>query len=788
MEIPTKYILPKANVNLGFSASRLAGAFWQVSADRPDVSYFAEINGTEAKGSLPLLEPVFVYEDQGSHLHVVADTAFLLDGSFSPAAQDLGWVSKEQLLLWSHCLVSSDGQKQNLLSLSLPQPSSLGLDQSPENYLTQDQMSCFTGPSLQKKRPQALPLFQLCFVYKREKNPLTGRVSVLLGTEARTPLSQSISSVIKGWVAEDMLTDWNQPLALSPNPAAEAVAEREMHQRPLRLFARKEDAERYRRGLAPTPGSVWWEADSVQTAGRWSRFPLLGEDEDIACVGLAGYLPPLDETAVAAQAIPSPVAEPVESLALTGGPEIIFVLGYSTSLQPFFAKLVESVQLTLANLSRKVDLPANLRYGAVVYRDFDTEVPTSAVLPLAPHPLKVIDFLQQESNTKNLGNPDPGAALYHGLRAALTQTGGQSEADRLIIVLGDVGNHSRRDPSQVSEDDLIQLLVQSEPDLYIRQLLAPQADGVYQAFIDQLQLLVKMSAIQQYQLKEGKTTYPVFYPKQSTGKWGTSISNGQTTSYLKASPTAKEPNWGQLPEEVADVIQAFLQRHPTAPSKGVSLAELVPKPAQEQEEPTPVQMPDIIPRQRDMSPFPSSVRNYLQSGYHLKQDQLNQLHQLQYPLFLTAYTPLKFDGLTAQPMQYLRFHTRQELADLLKQLDQLIAAGEAADVRTHLLEGWMKLLSGQLGYLDEKEARKMPFPQAGQLLFGIPTTHRSWGKRRLGDLESRRSISDPELQVYLRQLQDCRRELDRIFNASDDAHAFQSGLYTYYWLEEGLFP
>lgn len=808
MDIPSKYILPESGVDLGFSASRMSGVVWKVYADRAGVKTTEMPGKGKEVASLDFLHPLYVYEDDGEYLHVIFDPAIEETGTFSLQAKDMGWLAKSRALLWTHCLVVPGQHNRNIKALAVNTPASLQPEMDPYRHLKKDSIQCFVDPSLQQANQTRIPMFGLYFVYKYDSVSRGNGGAMLIGLDIRAPHADRVEESVVGWVPAERLVTWDRELALEPNTDKEAWEERKGQESSIQVFAAQEAADRFQRGLNPIPGSVWWDADprDKRPFGSWWRFPILGEKDGIVKLGLLGSLPEAKDTLSTPSRKSNPIGPQIEDLRQI---HVLFVIGASKELQPKLAGMSKVIKNMLLELST-VDMGvAEIRYGAVVYRDYSPNQKTTEVLKMTNRPIQVLDFLNQQAKKSAIGNPDPPVALYHGLQAAFTETGTQPEHTQLMILLGDAGDHGREDPSQVKVDDVIQLLAEYQSQVYACQVQHPGKFETYDQFSTQLKLAFKMSAIKQYQVfKKKAASMGIFYPKMREIRRNTvSINNGLTESILVSSPKGTGRSMEFLQTEMTKAIQDMIakvnEQWGAIPVQDLSSSPtptpILPVPeyaAQPKVETVSLSHPPQKPKTWQdsllASPFVSyltpSAATYLQQERELSSEQLLQITQNNFPIYLPAYAPLKIETHQFPLFKYVRLYSRQELSDLIRELTDLARSDEQPDPRTTLHQIWKGLLSAHTGYISADDAKSLRFQRAAELVFGMPETHQLLAGKRIGDLLNPRSIKDTDIQQYLRAIRDSLRELQRIFHADNYPYSFESVNRNYYWIRQDLFP
>ena len=629
---------------------------------------------------------------------------------------------------------------------------------------------------------------------------------MLIGAEIRGQHTEQLQQSIMGWVPAERLVIWDQPLALEPNTDEQAWKERKAEETPIRIFAADEAASRFQRGLHPIPGSIWWDADpgDQRPMGPWWRFPVLGEKDGILKLGLLGSLPEAKDTLpnsgdreITEAALAKALVEDAREI------HLLFVVGASETFLPQLPAVTTSIQKLLVDLSASDLGVASLRYGAVVYRDYSADHKTAAIQPMTKRPIQLLDFLNRQAKQPHIGNPDPPAAMFHGLKAALEATGTQPEHSQLVILLGDVGDHRREDPSQVKTDEIIQLLLDHQCNVFACQTQNPGSHETYEQFSAQLKLLLKMSAIQLYQRFKKDSTQSVYYPKlKEIGPQTISINNGMTESILVSSAPGTQQVLDTVQQQITQVITNMVakvnEQWGSIPVQDLSASPLQPlivpnsevaaQPKILSSAPAPKEVQDSLLASPYVSFLTPSAATYVMKERHLSPQQLQQITQSHYPVYLTGYAPKQITGHQHRHFRYVRLYSREELSEVIRELNSLAKAVENPNPRATLHAMWKGLLSAHTGYISSEDANRLKFQKAGELVFGIPQTHQMFEGKRLGDLLNRRAITDTEIQQYLRSIRDSLRALQRIFNANDHPYAFESVNRSYYWIREDSLP
>jgi hypothetical protein len=203
LDIPQQLILPERDINLfklKYSES-LAGNIWEVYSDRTINKTYTKPGGGSPYKFLQYLDKYFVVEVKKKYLRIVKDDSLGSDGVFSKYAEDYGWISSENLLVWSHCLV--DEKKQNIRLFI---------------FNTKNTGIYFAGKN--SSGQQEPKTFQIVYLFKE------GNDKYLIGKSVRLPASKKqIDDHIIGWVDKEIVKSFPSNTFAEPNIYGEKISE-----------------------------------------------------------------------------------------------------------------------------------------------------------------------------------------------------------------------------------------------------------------------------------------------------------------------------------------------------------------------------------------------------------------------------------------------------------------------------------------------------------------------------------------------------------------------------------
>ncbi|MEO1449279.1 MAG: type VI secretion system protein TssR domain-containing protein, partial [Bacteroidota bacterium] len=513
LQIPSKYINPSADVDLGPVGKNavMKGTVWYVYSDRDGNKTTAGPGKGGAMQTLSFLEDMVVYEEEGNYLHVVKDPGIDRRGQFSATAVDYGWIAKDKLLLWGHCLLTADAAKMNKKAMILNTLESLSGGNSDKfNKMASNEVKFFKDPGLKVPSTRSSGLFSVFFIYKVNNS---GKVpSVLLGRSERARNGPRIRNVIEGWVPINRIVQWDHRVALEPNWESKAAAERQGANKPVKFFKDRASAGTYRAGGTPGTSSVLWNADpfNKRNLGEWRRFPVLDNTGSTVKVGLMG-----DINSKHGTMLPTVMAKIQDrhGTAKAGlrNIDIVFVVDGTSSMGPYFPPIAKAIQNSINGLSTKDISPNKIRFGAVVYRDYAENNRKVETVRLNKNGREVADFLLK-IDAKDYHDKDKPEAVFFGLREAIRNTGMNKDHTNIVVLVGDAGNHSRSDMTQVSSEDIIKLFGNYNVNFLAFQAKNDGGDQTFNDFTADNKQIIRSVGRNKYNKIKGSSVVKIRYP------------------------------------------------------------------------------------------------------------------------------------------------------------------------------------------------------------------------------------------------------------------------------------
>lgn len=278
LELPQKYKLPAEDVNLYANAQTIPGVVWQVYSDRDNNVTYKTPGGSEKYKTVNFLDNFFIVAENREYVRIITESKVMETGNLF---EDFGWIKKENLLLWNHCLITSNvAQDKQVLVVNTSDHYRL----TPMQQMTGHKMApAFSHPAEFNKQLEQVGLYDIYYVYKESED------AMLVGNSLRfNSTGDNIDQVILGWIPKNRLTTWNYKLFLEPNVNKEAM--KEMKGVSKLLFHDKVSAGIYKRKKIVQAEYILWsnEGDNKRMPGNKYRFPVMEEKNGIFKVGFLG--------------------------------------------------------------------------------------------------------------------------------------------------------------------------------------------------------------------------------------------------------------------------------------------------------------------------------------------------------------------------------------------------------------------------------------------------------------------------------------------------------------------
>ena len=276
MEIPAKYITPEEGVSLNADNNTRPGSFWIVFSDKQGNETFENSSGRKIKRTVNFMDAFYVVEDINDRVHIIKDANYKVQEGFSSSAEDYGWIEKENLLLWDHCLITPVGKiyEKGMVLNTIESIKHNKIKKGDEDYVRY-----YFDPQLTKESGRSSKIYKILYVYK-----ITDE-AILLGKNYVTDVFHAKEEIF-GWVSNKKITIWDNRIAVEPNWDKEAAQERKQKNISATFYVDIASAKLAIEGNKVSDKYIVWSHDTYENRniGDWMRFPLLSYNKETGII------------------------------------------------------------------------------------------------------------------------------------------------------------------------------------------------------------------------------------------------------------------------------------------------------------------------------------------------------------------------------------------------------------------------------------------------------------------------------------------------------------------------
>ena len=786
MEIPVKYVTPQEEVSLVESENTRPGSFWVVFSDKNDNKTYENSSGKKHKNTIGFMNDFYVAEETRDRLHIVKDVKYR--EGFSSSAEDYGWVDKEDMLLWDHCLVTRSGDI-NKKAMVLNTVESLMKDKIKEK--DQERVNYYFDKELSQESDRSSKIYEILYIYKITDD------AILLGKNYVTEIS-NIENEMFGWVSNKKITIWDHRIAIEPNWNEDAAQERKIKKTPSTFYVDVARAKKAAEGKRLSDKYVIWNNDSynVRNIGDWRRFPLLefNKQTGIIKAGVMGELRSImDRKDTISQTGFADIQRNYNELrSKQRNINIVFVVDGTTSMGPYLPVISNAIISSMNQLIKSYTVNS-LRFSAVIYRDQAEGQMLTQVKKLSDNYKDVANWLHGIKAIDKYDKDQP-EAVYYGIKTAIRAVGLPQNETNVVILIGDAGNHHRDDPSQVNSQEIIDLLYRYDCNFLAFQV-HNETNPTYDEFGAQMKGIILSTSEKKYQqnkkitAQSGRTFPSPRFIHIAENVWVLDTTSMIGTVVLAKKGVPKSPN--QLQKEIdrtvkfsSELTNRKLRILEGIISEGKSFEGAI---ADEQESENDDYYQDDQSEMLSGSSYSPAIIDFLRK-MGIPESKLKIIMAENYQLYFPAYAPMKIHGQQNPLFNQVLFVTLKELGILLNKFDRLADAYTASAQRQKLKDVWMELLQTHLGEdFNREKAENMTFEKINEKVFGLPGTSALLHKT-LGQITDPSNVSDGEFYEYVQHIKLKRGELNKIYNNRNYDFGFHSYDTQYFWISQDMLP
>lgn len=412
----------KALSSLTFSTEKQ----WIIYSDRQNNPVYDRPNGRPIGSPLNFMEPLRVKAIQGDWINVFSGT--LEDNGKFKNDVDRGWIQVKFVVLSSYAVLNEMSSPKKAMALISLKNGQLEQDDIPKDL--QKNYNLYFDPGKQQIKGISQK-FIIRFILKE-----TSTSKLLTNTDKLGSNEAALKNNVAGWMANVHVTEWDHRLCLEPASNSKAVSEYQGFTVPV--FPTLEQLERINIS-GNIRGAILTNQLKTQIKSPYiMRMPILknlGGRDDMKKVATVGRL---DQNKRSDDKIANLQFELNNLLKRQGNINVLFVIDGTSSMIKFYQPVAQSIKRVIRN-NESLGIKANLRFGAVVYRDYPDGAEAISIQSLTSNHSQVEDWLMRvvcKSSDKDL--PE---AQYYGISEGIKKAGFVDGQSNIIVLIGDAGNH-----------------------------------------------------------------------------------------------------------------------------------------------------------------------------------------------------------------------------------------------------------------------------------------------------------------------------------------------------------
>ena len=414
---------------LNFNSERT----WIVYSDRANNPVYDRFNGSRQVDKINFMDPLYVKQIQGSWLHV-----------YSKRKKDLGWIHVEYLVICRYAILNtgSAAPRKGMALISLNED----VDPNDLQDSKKLQYNYYSDPDLNSDAYRGKSdKFKIHFILKE-----TASAKLLSETDKLNENDKQTKSAVRGWMANLNITNWDTRICLEPSTSRLAVAD--YSSKIIPVFPQESHLKEMYDRPDPAQNAIMKNIVSDELLSPYTmRMPILehlsSKNKKVATVGKLDYQIPDNEVN------DFNCLEEIEELdKKLKNINIVFVIDGTQSMGEFYKPVVSSISAIIDN---PIDVDANIRFGAIIYRDYPDNSDAYKVYSLTSDYDRIKSKL---SNTVPFSNDnDLPEAQYNAIINGIPEVGFKKGQSNIVILIGDCGNHDP-DLKNQSIDDAIEVL------------------------------------------------------------------------------------------------------------------------------------------------------------------------------------------------------------------------------------------------------------------------------------------------------------------------------------------
>jgi hypothetical protein len=773
--LPDAYLNPTSSEYLSplITNNLLDDMHWFVFSDRAKNLSYTDPQKSEVYKTINYMERFFVAETEGDMIHLYADNVQNWP-VIGPDAKDYGWIHKDNLILSTHCMMNESNFEKKAMILTrladVEEMVSGGVEQT----------RFYSDPGLTKWTGKESRQFDIYFVYKISKDAS----SVLLGKEVSIGIgtTEELQAQMLGWVEISKVTFWDQRICIEPNWDKRAVEERKAKGIPPIIFLEESSCLTLKESGTYSQNYVAKDDDpgTERYVGAFKRYPVIYKKKNgVMKTGVMGKVYSEGKEVDITDEKLAEVKQEFELIKQQAkNLNVVFVVDGTNSMGPYFNPISTAIKKSFESLKGSYT-SSNIRFAGVIYRDYADGDHLVDIHPLSSDITSITTFFDT-ARTDYKGDKDIPEAMFYGMKEALTSLNLQPDQSNFIILVGDVGSHNRKDPSYISQEEVINLLSGLEASMISFQVNNGQ-DRSYDMFMRQSREMI-LQTTNNIKSNEGSKKVawrpdmlidedPYF--RSDGNKYF--LYNQPIYGYIMFADKGQTLPSDQLLLEIHKMIGEYdktitkwLLKSEQVIDEGASISDVV----------------------QDEFSYSEGVINFLSKIKGLSPGQIKTLVKGTSQYSITGFAINNAKGLKESLFKEILFMSNLELGSTIDKLDRLCNFSYATpnDLRERLYETWIEILKNHLGDFEEEEYMQKSMAELQNIIFGVPSTSALLSSIKLSDIKDEKAMEFDKIMYYQGLLKKTFNELQQIQIKSDYEYSFLSNDNRYYWISIDVFP
>jgi hypothetical protein len=764
LSIPVEYLRPAEKIDTELSGEVQKGKLWVVYSEKENNKSYYNIRGRVKKDGIGFLEAFYVLKDQGEWLKVVKDPDLDFDGRLTDQAIEYGWMRKEDLLLWPHCLVNSKTQN-SLKGIAVNTLES-------RHWSIKGEQSLFTSrvPDLSETTDTPINIFDFYFIYKKKGK------AYLIGKNERIADSKSVKQNLIGWADQADLVSWDTQLAVEPNWDSLTISE--APDEVLSLALDVPTAQKLEDSPPEPQDPILMQIDkhSYRRSGEWLRFPLLEKNDNLLKVGVWGEIKGQgpEKKANNIQSNKKLIDLLDESEEKSSTINLTLVLDGAVQVRmyyPVIQQILQNIEEKLANVHPQL----NIHYGLVIY----SEHHRTPILEARSfnYSASINDFIETFQARRKASAYGP-AALHAGLNKALSMIKANKRSINAVIVIGNCGDE---DPEMSLQNEIIEKW--TELDIHFLGIqISHQYKKNFLNFPTQLQKLLFKSTMNKYEQdiqNKKQTIKPSLYHDILSQNYKLNFHDIRAEIIYQDNMEVIKA--ATLQEEVLQFLDFVFDL-------SAKLSSTFNRHAEDLELKNQKALSSRF-TEESVSSFSPFLMQYLEEEGSASIP-LKKIKDHGAPFYLEAFAPLKKSGRKHPSFKIVLLMSRIELSEVIRNMTQLSKSleGNPSETRSQLRERWKDLWGKKFLEQGTASLGNPLIRDLNQQVFGLPSSNPHIQNIRLEDITNEEAFPEKLLRAYLQEIAERTAKLNRIFNQNNYPYSFSKNDVTYYWIEENLIP